>query len=60
LNFEQFDEKVSENMSDLILNGLKDLMKQMKAHETSFKQPQNEIRLSPKPTPKSKRDRTRV
>jgi hypothetical protein len=49
-----------KNMHDLILNDLKDLMKQMKACEMSLKQPQNEVRLSPKPTPKSKRDRTRV
>lgn len=47
-------------MLDFILNGLRDLMKQMKARETSFKQPPIEVRLSPKPTPKSERDRTKV
>jgi hypothetical protein len=46
-------------MFDFILNGLKDRIKQTKAHETSFKQTQiNETRLSPKPTLRSKRDRT--
>jgi hypothetical protein len=35
-------------------------MKQIKAHEMSFKQPQNETKLSPKPTSKSKRDRIKV
>jgi hypothetical protein len=32
----------------LVLNGSKDFMKQMRAHEMSFKQPQNEAKLSPK------------
>jgi hypothetical protein len=49
-----------KSMPNLILNGLNDLMKQMKARKTNLKQPQNEIRLSPKPTPKSKRDKIRV
>jgi hypothetical protein len=31
-------------------------MKQMKAYEMRFKQPQNGARLSPKPTPRSKRN----
>jgi hypothetical protein len=49
-----------KNMPNLVLNSLKDLMKQMKACETSFKQPQNEVKLNPKPTPISKRDKTKV
>jgi hypothetical protein len=40
---------------------LRDLIKQIKAHKTSFKQNQiNATRLSPKPTPRRKRDKTRV
>ncbi len=35
-------------------------MKQMRAHEMGLKQPQNETRLSLKPTSKSKKDRTKV
>jgi hypothetical protein len=35
-------------------------MKQMNARETSLKQTQNETRLNPKPTPKNKKDRTKV
>jgi hypothetical protein len=35
----------------LILDGSKDPMKQMKAHETRLKQPQNGAKLSPKPIP---------
>lgn len=46
-------------MPNLVLNSLKDLMKQMKKCEMSFKQPQNEVRLNPKPTPRSKRDKLR-
>jgi hypothetical protein len=34
-------------------------MKQMKAHKTKFKQPQNGIKLSLKPTPRSNRNKTR-
>jgi hypothetical protein len=34
-------------------------MKQMRAHKTKFKQPQNGARLSPKLTPRNKRNRTR-
>jgi hypothetical protein len=46
-------------MLDLVLDGLKDLMKQMRAHEMRFKQPQNGTKLSPKSTPRSKRNKTR-
>ncbi len=45
---------------DLVMNGLRDPMKQTKAHETSFKQPENEIRLSPKLILRSKKDKTKV
>jgi hypothetical protein len=48
-----------KNLPNLILDGLRDLMKQTKACETRFKQPQNGVRLNPKPTPRSKRNRTR-
>jgi hypothetical protein len=34
-------------------------MKQTKAQQTRLKQPQNGTRLIPKPTPKSKRKRTK-
>jgi len=49
-----------KNMFSPVFDGLRDPMKQMNAHKTSFKQPQNEVTLSPKPTPISKRDRTKV
>jgi hypothetical protein len=42
------------------LDGLKDLIKQSKAYETNFKQPQNETRLSLKPTSRNKGDKTRM
>jgi len=47
-------------LPDFVLNGSKDPMKQMRAHETSFKQPQNEVKPSPKSTSRSKRDTTKV
>jgi hypothetical protein len=34
-------------------------MKQTKAHETRFKQPQNGTKFNPKPTPRNKRNRTK-
>jgi hypothetical protein len=46
-------------MPNLILDGSKDLMKQLKAHEMNFKQTQDEAKLSPKPIPKNKRDKLR-
>lgn len=45
-------------MLNLILDGLMILMKQTKAHETKLKQPQNEVRLGLKPTPRNKKDKT--
>jgi hypothetical protein len=42
---------------DLVLDGLKDLAKQMKALEMKLKQRQNGIRLSLKPTPRNKRNK---
>jgi hypothetical protein len=47
-------------MFNLILDGLKDPMKQTKTCKMNLKQPQNEARLNPKPAPRSKKDRTRV
>jgi hypothetical protein len=47
-------------MFDLILDGLRDPMKQTKACEMGFKQPQNEVRPNPKPTSINKGDRTKV
>jgi hypothetical protein len=35
-------------------------MKQLRAYKTNLKQSQDEIKLSPKLTPKNKRDKTRV
>ncbi len=60
LNLKKNCEGVNEKHVDLVLDGSRDSMKQIKAHETSFKQPQNEATLSPKPTLRSKRDRTKV
>jgi hypothetical protein len=37
-----------KSLFDLILDGSRDLMKQLKARETNFKQPQNEVKMSPK------------
>jgi hypothetical protein len=48
-----------KSLLDFILNDLKDLVEQTRAHETRFKQPQNGVGLSSKPTPRSKRNRTR-
>ncbi len=47
-----------ESLFGLILGGSRDPMKQTKAHETKFKQPQNGIRLSLKLTPRNKRNKT--
>ncbi len=46
-------------MPDLILDGLKDFMKQTKACKMNFKQPQNEIKLNSKPTPRNKKNKAR-
>jgi hypothetical protein len=48
-----------KNLLNLVLDGLKDPMKQTKAHETRLKQPQNGTTLGPKPTPRNKRNRTK-
>jgi len=48
-----------KNLPNFILDGLRVLMKQTKAQQTRLKQPQNGTRLIPKPTPKSKRKRTK-
>jgi hypothetical protein len=39
------------------MDGPRDFMKQTKACEMNFKQPQNEIRLNLKPTPRNKRNK---
>jgi hypothetical protein len=44
---------------NLVLDGLRDLMKQMRACETRFKQPQNGAKLSSKLTLRNKRNRIR-
>jgi hypothetical protein len=41
------------------MDGSKDPMKQKKAHEMRLKQPQNGARLNLKPTPRSKKNRTK-
>jgi hypothetical protein len=43
-----------KNLLDFILYDMRDLMKQLKACEMSVKQPQNEVSLSLKPTPRNK------
>jgi len=48
-----------KSLPNLVLNGLKDFMKQTKAHEMKLKQPQDGTRLSPKPTPRNKRNKTK-
>jgi hypothetical protein len=58
-SLKQFNQPISENMSNLVLDGAKDPMKQTKACKTRFKQPQNGVRLSLKPTSKSKKNKTR-
>jgi hypothetical protein len=49
-----------KSIFDLILDGSRVPMKQLGACETSLKQTQNEAKLSLKPTPKGKKDRTKV
>jgi hypothetical protein len=46
-------------MLNLLLNGSKDPLKLMRAREMKLKQPQNGIRLNPKPTLKSKKNRNK-
>jgi len=41
-----------------VMDGLRYLMKQTKACKMNFKQPQNEAKMSLKPTPRSKRNTT--
>jgi hypothetical protein len=60
LDFKQFSQGETKSLLDLVLDGLKDFMKQLKACEMKFKQPQNKVRLSLNPTPKNKGNRTRV
>jgi hypothetical protein len=47
-------------MFNLIMDGSRDSMKQLKTHKISFKQPQNKAKLNSKSTPRSKGDKTRV
>jgi hypothetical protein len=44
---------------DFVLHGLTDFVKQTKARETRFKQPQNGARLSPKLVSRSMRNKTK-
>jgi hypothetical protein len=46
-----------KSLLKLVLDGLKDLMKQMRTCKTRFKHHQNGNKLSLKPTPRSKRNR---
>jgi hypothetical protein len=48
-----------KSLADLVLDGLKDLMKQTKKCETKFKHPQNGARPNLKPTPRNKRNKTK-
>jgi hypothetical protein len=57
--FDNLVKELTKSLLELVLNGSKDPMKQMKAHETRFKQPQDGTKLGPKPTPISKRNITR-
>ncbi len=47
-------------MLNLVLDGLKDLMKQARAHKTSLNQSQYETKICLKPTLKNKGDRNKV
>jgi len=49
-----------KSLLDFILDGLRNLMKQIIVHKTSLKKLQNEIKLSSKPTSTIKGDKTRV
>jgi len=46
-----------KSLPKFVLDGLKDCKKPTRAFETRFKQPQNRIRLSSNPAPRSKRNR---
>jgi hypothetical protein len=48
-----------KSLLNIILDGSKDLRKQMRPCETRFKQLQNVTRLSSKLTPRRKRNKTR-
>jgi hypothetical protein len=48
-----------KSLFDLVLDGPKDFMKEMRACETSLKQPENKARLCPKPTPRGKKNKAR-
>ncbi len=48
-----------KSLLDLVLDGSRDPKKQINAHKTRLKQPQNGVKLYPKPTPRSKRNRTK-
>jgi len=58
IGFEQFDQGVGEKLLDLVLNVSKVLKKQMKTRETRLQQPQNGVRLNPKPTLRNKKNKT--
>jgi hypothetical protein len=48
-----------KSLLNVVLDGLKDPIKQMKAHKMKFKEPQSRTRLCLKPTPRSKRNKTK-
>jgi len=49
-----------KSLPDFILDGLRNLMKQITAHKTNLKKLQIEVKLSSKPTLKIKGDKTKV
>jgi hypothetical protein len=47
----------AKSLLNFVLDGLRDPMKQMKTCEMKLKKPQNGVKLSPKSTPRNKRNR---
>jgi hypothetical protein len=60
LDLKQLSQGVSQKLVSPCFGWLEGSYEIIKAHEMRFKQSQNEVKLSLKPTPKSKGDRTRV
>jgi len=58
LGLQQFNQRVNKKFVLPCPIRLEGFMKQTRACETSFKQPQNEVKMSLKQTPRSKRNRT--
>jgi hypothetical protein len=59
LGLKQFGQRVGESLPNLVLDSLRDPLKQTKAHKLILRQPQNGAKLSPKPTPRNKRNITK-